>query len=175
MSAFTRTPELRLTAVNNRPTGVERLRLDLTPDLHEFLALAAQAGLDCELAIRLGLERALLLADARDLRLDVERARRILNLAGGELRASVPLGNQQSAYLRRLYAPAANIEPWAGASVAVTLPEEILTLARESITEGALHSGAVSEMLTWERAARVKGRTMREWGLKTLALALTDS
>jgi hypothetical protein len=173
MSAQSRTRRLHLTAVNNQPAGAERLRLELTPQLRGFLELAASAGLDHEVAVRLGLERALVLSDARELRLTGERARRILNLAGAELRANVALGSTQSAYLRSLYQQTASIEPLVDDSVAIELPEEILTLARDSITESALHDGAVDEMLTWERAARVKGRTMREWGLKALALALS--
>lgn len=175
MSASTRTPNLRLTVINSCPPATERLLLDLTPHVREFLDLVGRAGLPHELAIRLGLERALLLSDAYDLRLNVERARRILNLAGGELRTSVPLTSEQSAYLRRLYAPPLKGKPLVGGSVTIALPEDVLTLVRNTITESAFHSGAVTEMHVWERAARVRGRTMREWGLKTLALALTNS
>jgi hypothetical protein len=151
------------------------MRFVLTAELREFLRTAADAGIEHELAIRLGLDRALLLGDAGDLGLHVERARRILNVASCEPRASVALGEGQSAHLRRLYGGGAIFaEPLRGDALSVSLPEEILTLARGSVRQSALHAAAVEEMLAWERAARVGGRTMREWGLKTLALGLLN-
>jgi len=141
--------------------------------LSDFLGAAAQAGLDATLAVRLALERALVLHDAEELRLDVERARRTLSRAAANARATRPLTPRQAGYVRRLYSSAPQAPVVVEGSLCVELPDELLTRARDTVPETVLHSEAVLEMLAWERAARLQGRTMLEWALKTLAALLT--
>jgi hypothetical protein len=173
MSGSTRTPRVRLHAyLGSAPATREQLCVTVTSQLREFLNAAHQAGLDTSLAVRLGLERALLLADSGDLRMGVERARRALNSASANPRATLALAAEQAAYVRQLYNTAPQPEHIPIGELRVDLPEELLSRARDAVGETALHAGAVIEMLAWERAARLQGRTMLEWGLKTLAIAV---
>lgn len=54
----------------------------------------------------------------------------------------------------------------------MVISDELLTQVRDTVPETSLHPGAVAEMLAWERAARLEGRTMLEWSLKVLARLL---
>jgi hypothetical protein len=169
VSALTRTPRLALLPTRSPKPSRERLRLEPSQRLSEFLEASAQVGLDAPLAVRLALERALVLHEAQDFRLDVERVRRILSCAAAEARASRPLSARQAGYIRRLCGETrlAPVEVQEGLSVPI--PDDLLTRALKTVPETVLHQDAVLEMLSWERAARLEGRTMLEWALKAIA------
>lgn len=154
------------------PSGRERLRLPPSARLTAFVSAAAEAGLDPSEAVRLGLERALALADAGVFPFDVEVARRRLRQAAREAHASRPLTPTQAAYVRTL--SSARPRPTADGSggLVVDLPDRVLTRARDDVAETALHAGAVPEMVAWEIAATLAGRTMGEWALLELAESL---
>jgi hypothetical protein len=169
VSGSTRTAGLvSLPCPSTGPAHAEQLRLAACERLSEFVAAAARIGLDAQLAVRLALERALVLHDAQALRIDVRRARLALNGASAEARATRALGAAQARYVRELYdeSPRAVVGTERGLSVRV--PDDLLARARDTVPQGAMHEGAVTEMLAWERAARLQARTMSEWGLKTL-------
>jgi hypothetical protein len=150
----------------------EQLRLAPSPRLTSFLEAAAQAGLDAPLAVRLALERAAVLRDGRDLRLDVARIRRTLSRAACGARATHQLSARQAEYVRTLYDERPRRPPSSAAGFNLVIPDELLTQVRDTVPETVLHPGAVAEMLAWERAARLEGRTMLEWSLKVLARLL---
>jgi hypothetical protein len=54
----------------------------------------------------------------------------------------------------------------------VELPERLLTRLRPGILPDCLASRAVAEMVAWERAAVLEGRSMSEWAALTLAAAV---
>lgn len=147
----------------------ERLRFAPSAQLSEFARAAAQVGLDVPLAARLALERALVLLDAQALALDVQRARATLSRAAGRARATLPLSAHQSDYVRELYDETPLTRTRVEHGLAVSVPQDVLARARDTVTQSALRADVVSEMLAWERAARLQARTMCEWGLKTLA------
>src|SRR4029077_16004424 len=81
MSGTTRTAQAHLSLVTGRggaPRGPEELKLQPSQRLTHFIEAAAEAGLEAEDAVRLGVERALVLADAARLAGDVEAGRRAL-------------------------------------------------------------------------------------------------
>jgi hypothetical protein len=149
--------------------GGEQLRLPASPRLTRFLETAARVGLDAPLAVRLALERALVLRDAQEFRMDVERIRRALSRAAAEARAVRPLGARQATYVRGLFRECPRSSVVVGESLSVAISDNLLTQVRDAVPETALHQGVVGEMLAWERAAALEGRTMMEWALKTLA------
>lgn len=175
MPESTRTPT-HLQLVRSDPdvqqVGEDRLHLPRTPRLQKFLTAAAAAGLDPSDAVRLGLERTLVLEDACDaFPIDVESARRELRRAAARTRALRPLTPTQAARVRALSAgQARDLEELAPVLV-IALPDRVTTRARERLTELALHEGVVAEMIAWEIAATLEGRTMCEWALSTLAVA----
>lgn len=175
MSVDTRTPAPHLSLVRTPPNGShrrpsgERLRLPPSPRLTAFVAAAAEAGLGPSEATRLALERALALADAGVFPFDVEVARRRLRRAAKEAHPCRPLTPAQAAYMRTL-SPARPRPPInVSAGLVVELPDRVLTRSRDTVAEAALHAGAVPEMVAWEIAATLAGRTMGEWALRTLA------
>ena len=178
MSARSRTPGPHLRLVPSRPAkpgsrpAAERLQIPPSKRLREFVATAAAAGLDAPDAVRLALDkRALALADAAAFGLDPEAARGLLLRAAESARPSRPLSPTQAAYVRALGKasprPPANVEE----GLVVALPDRVLTPARDTISESAFEAAAVVEMVAWEIAATLEGRTMCEWALRTLARA----
>jgi hypothetical protein len=173
MSAGAHTPTPRLSLVYSHPSQQsegERIMLSSSPQLTSFIERSAQLGLGAPEAVRLGLERALLLRDAQFLGYDVESASGLLLKAAAVARPAQPLSGEEARRVRRLSArrPASPADTAEGLTVSVY--QQILTRARDVLPENALHAGAVEEMLAWEIAARLEGRPMGEWGLKTLAL-----
>ncbi len=160
---------VRSGAADGTTSASERLHLPPSRRLEEFVHAAAEAGLEPADAVRLALERALALADAAILPLDVEAARSRLSEAAARARAGRPLTAAQSAYVRSLSAKRARPTPEIGDGLVVVLPDRVLTRARDTATETAFHAGAVAEMAAWEIAATLEGRTMGEWALRTLA------
>lgn len=173
MSANAHTPAPRLSLIEgdlHRPAAAERLVLAPSPQLTDFIAQAADLGLGATEAVRLGLERALLLRDGQFLGFDVESARRLLVCAAGAARPIQPLCGTEPAQVRHLSVrqpvPADDVTD----GLTVSVRQQILTRARAHVPETALHAAGVEEMLAWEIAARLEGRPMGEWGLKVLAL-----
>jgi hypothetical protein len=172
-SGSIRTPKLVSSEAGEmRAAKGEQLRLSPSPRLTSFLDAAAQAGLDAPLAVRLALERAAVLRDGRDLRLDVDRIRRTLGRTARGARAARQLSARQAEYVRMLYDERPRRPPVTAAGLNVVIPDELLTQVRDTVPETVLQPGAVPEMLAWERAARLEGRTMLEWALKALARLL---
>jgi hypothetical protein len=169
MSARTHTPHLVVRHDESVSAGAEeQLCLTSSPRLVRFFEVAARVGLDVTLAVRLALERALVLVDGQSLRLGSEQVRRLLNEASEDARATCPLSAQQAAYVRLLYSGSQAPPVSIGGQLNVTLPDDLMTRARTTVSETALHEGVVAEMLAWERAASLEGRTMLEWALVTL-------
>ncbi len=169
MSVRTHTPQLVVKDNDEAPAStLEQLSLTPSPRLALFFEAAAEVGLDVTLAVHLALERALVMLDGQRLRLDSERTRSLLNEASRDVRATCPLSAQQAAYVRLLYGghkvPRTSIEQ----QLSVPVPDTLMTRARNAVSETALNEEAVPEMLAWERAARLEGRTMLEWSLVTL-------
>ncbi|HTU78092.1 MAG TPA: hypothetical protein VMF09_04965 [Solirubrobacteraceae bacterium] len=169
-SASIRTPKL-IPLEPGAPSSVRVEQICIPPSgrLTRFLDAAAQAGLDAPLAVQLALERAVVLKDGRDLRLDVERIRRTLGREARRARAARQLSGRQATYVRMLYREKPRQPCPAAGGLSVVIPDELLTQIRDTIPETVLHPRAVPEMLAWERAARLEGRTMLEWSLKVLA------
>lgn len=101
--------------------------------------------------------------------LDVESARRLLRRAAATARPALPLASEEASYVRRLSAGRPVHVPPAGEPLDVELPPNLLTRARGTVPEISLNDGIVEEMVLWERAARMEGRSMSEWALKVLA------
>jgi hypothetical protein len=144
--------------------------LSPSSQLTDFIERAADLGLGAAEAVRLGLERALVLLDAQLLGFNVESARGLVAHAAAATRPAQPLSGAEAAHVRRLSArrpvPATDVSN--GLTVSICQP--ILTRARGAVPETALHVAGVEEMLAWEIAARLEGRPMGEWALKALAL-----
>lgn len=151
--------------------GRERVVLGPSPRLTAFVETAARHGLGASGAVRLGIERALALADAELFGLDAGTARSLLSVAASKARPQRELAPAQAAYVRRLSAskPVEPADPSAGLRVRV--PERVLTRARGTVHPSALRPEAVSEMLAWEIAATLEGRRLGEWALSILAQA----
>jgi hypothetical protein len=172
MSGTSRKPEPHLQLIENSETtaGEERvLRLARSPRLDRFAATAAAAGLEVAEAVRLALAQALALEDARVFGLDADTARRLLNRAAAGARAARPLGEGEAAYLRRLTSrtpkPVLALPP----NLEVELDERTSTRVRGALTEAAIRPAVVEEMIAWEIAATLDGRTLGEWALHRLA------
>lgn len=168
--ANTDTHPLRLLSSASRaPSGEERLTIPASPRLDRFLQAAAQAGLLSTDAVRLGVERALVVRDTQLADLDVESARRLLRRAAATARPGLPLTDREASYLRSLGARRPIQPPPAGEPLEVELPPNLLTRARGTVPETSLNDGIVEEMVRWEMAARMEARSMSEWALKVLA------
>ena len=152
------------------PSG--RHRFIQTPALQAFLAAAATAGISTGSAVELAVERGLVLLDGQGLGLDVERVRSILNRAARDARVAGALGAKAGRHHWAL----SGEYPAVGASndgeLTVELPERLLTRLRPGILPDCLTSRAVAEMVAWERAAVLEGRSMSEWAALALAGAL---
>lgn len=141
-----------------------------TPELRRFLELSAAEGLSASLAVRLGLERALVLMDAQWLALDGRTARQMLCAHAARARVRRSLTTAESAYIRALYAkrPVRPLDA-AADTVSVCLPAQLVTRARTTVPARALDCSVVQEMLAWELAAALEARGMGEWALRLLA------
>jgi hypothetical protein len=171
MSGSTRIPpaHLRLVRTGFGRAAEERLFLRPSTRLDRFAAASAALGLDPEEAVRLALEHALALEDAAALGFDVDGARRRLNRAAEGAQAKRPLGDVEAARVRRLGVALPRSAPPFAEGLSVSLPERLLTRARDSLTESAIRPAVVTEMVTWQIAASLAGRTLGEWALRTLA------
>ncbi|HVY79066.1 MAG TPA: hypothetical protein VG898_11220 [Solirubrobacterales bacterium] len=135
------------------------------------MTAAAAAGLDLPEAVSLGLQRALVLADAPAIGIDSEVARRRLRDAAADARPAFPLGDAEAARVRGLSFPTPVAPARLNAPVVVPVPPRTLVRARGNVPVSRLCSAAVPEMISWEVAALLAGRTMGEWALLNLGRA----
>ena len=150
--------------------GEERvLLLPRSPRLERFAAASAAAGLEVPEAVRLALEHALALRDAAAFGLDGDTARRLLNRAAAGTRASRPLGDGEAACLRRLTRQAPKPTAALPERLKVRLDARTSTRVRDSLSESAIRPAVVEEMISWQVAATLEGRTLSEWALHSLA------
>jgi hypothetical protein len=160
------------TAVNTRGAAApEALLLPGSPSLQEFVAAAAEAGLGAEEALRLGIERALLLYDLGELGIDRDLARRRLRESAALARAEIELTADLAAWVRRLSMARAVPVTSVQAGASVNLPDRLLARAGEKLGTRYLRAEAVAEMIAWELAAATSAQTMGEWAFRELALA----
>lgn len=148
---------------------VQVLRLPASPRLDRFAAASAEAGLELREAVRLAIDHALALQDAGAFGLDADTARRLLNRAAAGARASRPLGARSAEQVRRLGSgspkPAASLPD----GLEVELSERVLARIGAPLTEAAIRPAVVEEMISWQIAATLAGRTLGEWALHALA------
>jgi hypothetical protein len=156
---------------DSRPPGPEGFRLAPSPRLAGFVEAAARTGLEAPDAVRLGLERALVLADAARLGFGVEAARGLLDRAAARVRPRQPLPAVQARYVRALTVPRPVPAVDVSDGLAVTVPDRLSIRAAGHVRPVDLHPAAVPEMVAWETAAALEGRTMGEWALAVLANA----
>lgn len=138
-----------------------------------FLSAAEHRGIAPAEAVRLAVERHLVLEDVGIFGLETAVARHLLQRAAERPRPSQPLTDELAADLRRLTVggrPGA-----APAHLEVGLPDRLAVRARGRVRGCAFDPKAVGEMLSWEIAATIEGRTMSEWALKTLAAAVAPA
>jgi hypothetical protein len=151
----------------NSPPG--RVTLPRTPELQHFLRATADRGLDSSQALRLAIERALVLIDIDGLLLERSFARRLLCSVAKRAGVHRPLPPERAVYLRRLIAARPLPERECPDTLTVQLPQELLARARGVVPLTALGEDAIAEMIAWEQAAVLDGRTMAEWSLLALA------
>jgi hypothetical protein len=174
-SARTRTPGRgHLTLVHSardRRDLREQVVLPPSKALTEFVVAAAARGVDAADAVRLGIERALALADAELFSLDAQTAASFLRVAASAARPHRQLAPRQAAYVRRLGSSKAVPAADTSAGLKVSIPERVLTRARSNVDPRSLRPEAVEDMLSWEIAATLEGRRLGEWALSALAQA----
>jgi len=170
--ARTAPPHLRLHVNEPGSWPGGRHRLAPTPVLKAFLTTAATAGIGSTQAVELAVERALALLDGQSLGLDVERVRSTLNQAACGARVTGALGPQAAGHLWALSGQTRAVAAFGEDGLTVELPERLLTRLRPGILPDCLTSRAVAEMVAWERAAVLEGRSMSEWAALTLAAAM---
>jgi hypothetical protein len=151
--------------------GPEVLTAEATPALREFLTAAAAVGLVPGEAMRLGVERALLLTDLAELDVDRDIARRLLRTAARRARAEIELTDDLATWVRTLYIRRPLPPPRIAERVSVRLDDRLLVRAGADLRTHHLRAECVPEMVVWELAAVTSGRSMGEWGLRELGLA----
>jgi len=148
-----------------RPGQPELIRLRPSPRLQCFVTTAAESGLEAQEAVQLGLEHALCLRDAGRFAADVEAGRHLLVRAASKARPVHAMVPAQATYVRKLTTkrPIGALDVAEGLQVRV--PDRVLCRARAALPEHSLHAAIVEEMIAWEIAAILCGRTMNEWAL----------
>jgi hypothetical protein len=170
--ARTAPPHLRLHVSEPASWPSGRHHLAPNPVLKAFLSTAATAGVGSTQAAELAVERALVLLDGQGLGLDVERVRSTLNQAAYGARVTGPLGPQAAGHLWALSGQNRAVAESSEDGLTVELPERLLIRLRPGILPDCLTSRAVAEMVNWERAAVLEGRSMSEWAALSLAAAV---
>jgi hypothetical protein len=160
-----RVPILAHSAAPHETNGAEALYVPGSERLQHFVDAAAIAGLGPDDAIRLGVERGLVLLDLGRLGRGLNGTRRLLRTAAQEARPEMALAPATAAWVRLLSmarpVPAANV----GEGIVVRLPDRLLCRASDGLDARSLRAEVVAEMVAWERAAALNGRTMGEWAL----------
>jgi hypothetical protein len=146
-----------------------RARLVIAPSagLTAFVRAAADAGLPAPEAVRLCLERALVLVDVAALGLDPDAARYRIGLVAASARTRRALVPEHAEYVRALQLGRPVPPADASDGLAVVLAARLLTRAL-SVCPQTFRAEVVAEMIAWELAAALEGRTMGEWALRTL-------
>jgi hypothetical protein len=163
-------------ARDTRGAGFEEiLVLDGDESLQRLVDAAARIGLHAEEAVRLGMERGLVLADLSDLGIDPDLARRRLRGAAVRARPELELTADLANWVRRL----GMARPVSAVSVEdglrLRLADRLLVRGAAEVGRRHLCAEAVQEMVAWERAAALGARTMGEWALRELSLARARS
>jgi hypothetical protein len=148
--------------------SAETVTLARTAQLERFLQTAAGRGLCSQQALRLAIERALVLIDAEALGLDRGAASHLLCALAASASVHRPLSGERAVYVRRLGAGRPEPTCEIGPTFTVKLPPALIERARGVVSPGALSEDAVEEMIAWELAATLDGRTMSEWALLAL-------
>jgi hypothetical protein len=148
--------------------GREGIVLHLSLGLDRFLAAAADAGLSPSEATRLAVERALVLSDAVALGVDSESARRRICSAAAMARPKLAIAAQEGDRVRCLIAARPVARAKTNSRLVVPLPERLLARTKGRVPASALDPDIVAEMVSWEIAATLAGRTMGEWALLVL-------
>lgn len=149
----------------SEPGQPEQIRLHPSPRLEHFVATAAESGLEAHEAVRLGLEHALCLKDAGRFAADVEAGRHLLVRAASRARPVHAMVPAQAAYVRRLTTKRRVTALDVTQGLLVQVPDRLICRARATLPENSLHAEVVEEMISWEVAAMLCGRTMGEWAL----------
>jgi hypothetical protein len=160
-------PPLRLVpsgpALPCRSGGAPELALRPTPHLRRFLATAAEYGLAPGEAVRLGLEHQMALEDLEVLRVERGALRAILAAMAARARPSRGLADADADRVRRLVLASPLPEPELTGTLTFALPPRLWTRLEGLLSPELLDYRAVGEMIAWERAAILTGRTMGEW------------
>jgi hypothetical protein len=148
----------------------EVLLLESSESLQRFVEAAAQVGLGVEEAVRMGVERGLVLSDLCEMGIDVDFGRRRLRAAAMRARPSHELTADLAQRVRRLSMARPIAVPSTDEGLAVRLPDGLLVRAAAGLGARHLRAEAVPEMVAWELAAALGARTMGEWALRELLL-----
>jgi hypothetical protein len=141
------------------------------PALDGFVVAAAARGLTAPDAVRLALERELTLVDSDGLGWAREITRHVLTTAAGSARARRALTPTQAAYVRALTFGRPMRPSDVSQGLTVALPEWLCTRLAGPVPTEAFDARVVPEMVGWQTAAALDGRSMAEWALKTLLVA----
>jgi len=141
------------------------LALHPVPRVRRFLSVAAQYGLAPDDAVRLALEHHLALVDLQALRVEEGALRATLGAVATRTRPSSSLCTADAARVRRLTLgrPLSALELTDPLTFA--LPARLCTRLDGLLSPELLDHRVVGEMIAWERAAILAGRTMGEWAL----------
>jgi hypothetical protein len=126
-------------------------------------------------AVRLALERELVLRDVDSLGHGREAARYALTGFATRARALRPLNPAQASYVRNLSRRRPECVEDLAAGLEIVLPERLLTRAEGAVCTATFDAMAIREMVAWELAAVLEGRTMAEWALNALIAARAAS
>jgi hypothetical protein len=148
----------------------EVLLLDSSESLQRFVGAAAQVGIGAEDAVRMGVERGLVLSDLCEVGVDIDLGRRRLRAAAMRARPCHELTADLAQWVRRLSMARPIPVPSIDEGLAVHLPDGLLVRAAAGLGARHLRAEAVPEMVAWELAAALGARTMGEWALRELLL-----
>jgi hypothetical protein len=140
------------------------------PRIEAFLDAAERHGLPREQAVRLAVERELVLSDAEACSLPPDSARYLLNRLAEVARPDRALPPARADYVRRLRIAARRDSRSARVERDIELPDTLAVRVADGVRLGAFDADAVHEMIAWEAAAAMAGRTMTEWALKAFAV-----
>jgi hypothetical protein len=142
------------------------------PKLKGFAVAADRAGMSVTDAVRLAIERDLVLTDASHFGLDAGGARYLLTKAARRTRPLNTLSAASAEYARSLrLRPRRRKLQQVHPSTRVAIPARLLTRAEGKIRLAAFDEAAIEEMVEWECAATLSGCTLAEWAFKALLAA----
>jgi len=164
-------PQLRLVPPRHGQRGhaggspATELALRPGPRVRRFLSVAAQYGLAPDDSVRLAVEHHLALEDLQALRIEEGALRAMLGAVAARARPSSSLDAADAVRARRLSLarplPALELTD----QLTFALPSRLCTRLDGILPSELLDHRAVREMIAWERAAILAGRTMGEWAL----------